>query len=246
MKKFITIILIILLSGSKINAQITRTNNTATVNPEYCGWDGTGINTKDLDIKNLFSGEDINFTTTTSGGTSAQRMTILGATNPGYVGIGLAAPTNKLHLDAGSLQITNATTGNTSGKGLLIGQATSGSTTVEINNQESSAMKLMTNSTSRLCIDNSTGGYVGIGNGFTAPTSRLHIRENTGSVDTWLQLTSNSTTHNAGNGLRIGVLDASKDVEIKQQENADLNFYTNATPAGASLTGSLCVATCAM
>jgi hypothetical protein len=174
------------------------------------------------------------FWTYPSGGSSAatdnnplQRMTIL---STGLVGIGIATPQSLTHIHSGSLQITNSNTGSgSSGVGLLIGQASSGSSTVEINNQSSGDMKLMTGNNSKLCIDNGTGGYVAIGNGFTTPASRLHVRENTGSVDTWFQLTSNGTGHNSGDGLRIGVTDASPyDVEIKQQEGADLNFYTTA------------------
>ncbi|MEO6556250.1 MAG: tail fiber domain-containing protein [Ferruginibacter sp.] len=192
----------------------------------YLGWDNS--TTIPLEIRHDATGAgalDIDFYTNGS-----QKMTIKGtnSTDDGFVGIGTASPKNLLHTHAGSLQITNSTTGSgNSTDGLLIGQATGGSSTVEINNQENSDMKFLTGGTSRISIDHSTGGYVAIGTSFTAPTSRLHARENGASTDTWFQLTSNSTGHSSGNGLRIGVLDATKNVEIRQQANADMLFYTS-------------------
>ncbi len=46
---------IINLTSNNCFCQVTNSTNTATSNVEYCGWDGTGANTKDLDIKNLFA-----------------------------------------------------------------------------------------------------------------------------------------------------------------------------------------------
>lgn len=218
-----TLYIALLCSWHNSFSQATSGNfgNVPQGGSDYLGW--TGGTNRSLDIKNN-DAYPIDFY---ANGT--KYMTILGSTNPGYVGIGITAPTNLLHINAGLSQITNSSTGSTSGDGLLIGQSGS---TVEINQQENSSMKLLTNGIPRIHIESAgTGtasGYVGIGNSFNGPQSRLHINQGS-NVDCWFQMTTTTTGNaNPTDGFRIGVIDGSSgNVEIKQQENADMLFHTN-------------------
>ncbi len=88
------IVIAFLLLSLASYAQVTRLNNQATGSTEYVGWNSAGT-AKSLDIKNYFNNSyPINFFTT-SGGTTAQRMTILSS---GYVGIGTSTPNNLLQV----------------------------------------------------------------------------------------------------------------------------------------------------
>ncbi len=98
------------------------------------------------------------------------------------------------------------------------------------------SIKFLTDSLQRMIIlpgAGANGGYVGIGNNFINPVSRLHVQQ--GSNQTvWFQMTGNNTNSTANDGLRIGVLNPVNgryDVEIRQQENAPMNFFTTDSSA---------------
>lgn len=100
--------------GTKVNAQVSSLGNGSPLFPPapFVGWNGTGIGgARNLDIKNNYAAQDINFFTNTSGinGSSTQVMTIKNTT--GFVGIGTISPTQKLEVENGNINIftnTNA------------------------------------------------------------------------------------------------------------------------------------------
>ncbi len=67
------------------------------------------------------------------------------------------------------------------------------------------------------------GTRVGIST--TAPQSLLHINDGANAVYT--QVTNTATGATAADGLKIGLAATAGVAEIRQQENADLNFFTN-------------------
>ena len=99
--------------------------------------------------------------------------------------------------------------------------------------------------TRMVIMDGGTGagaGHVGIGNGLPQPTSRLHIHNNIAPTTStpqvnYLQITidaGNGTGSNGNDGFKIGVRSRwnattsayQSEAEIRQQENAPLNFFT--------------------
>lgn len=81
-------------------------------------------------------------------------------------------------------------------------------------------MNFQTNGVQRMTIMNTTG-FVGIGQGFSAPQSLLHVNDGLGA---FLQLTDAATGAGAGNGLRVGVL--FQNAYVAQQQSAELFFST--------------------
>jgi len=243
MKSYINIkiicLLCICLYLNNANAQVSNGTNAA-VNPnvEYVGWNnGSG---GQLMIKNE-SNNPINFLTNTGvGGTTPVVMTITGA---GTVGIGTAAPADKLHVHLpDTFQVIARITNNYSTSGFQIGVQGhgNGNGNAILNMVDNKKLNIYTNDLVRLHIANGTGagsGYVGIGTGFNSPASRLHITQNS-NADSWFQITGNNTGETATDGLRIGVLNSgSFHAEIRQQENADMLFYTNAAERLRILSG---------
>ena len=94
MKKLITIVFLALIANVTFS-QSTIPGNVRPLTVAYLGWDGTGVNTGSLEIKNNFA-QPINFST---GG--FQQMTILGSGNVGFVGIGknFTSPASLLSVD---------------------------------------------------------------------------------------------------------------------------------------------------
>jgi hypothetical protein len=156
----------------------------------YVGWTpGPGSIAGSLDLRNDFATQPINFFT---GGSAPafQRMTILGSgPTPGFVGIGVTAPTEILHIHDGnnsSLHVTNGGTGNAALAGVKFGLLNN--TVHMIIGQQS------TNSLSRIYITTNgapsaanakmtitNNGSVGIGNGFNNPNNLLDV--NGGDID---------------------------------------------------------------
>lgn len=74
-------------------------------------------------------------------------------------------------------------------------------------------------------------GLIGMGNGFLAPQSQLHL--NDGVFSTYLQITNFATNASALNpaatdGFKLGIADDGT-AEIRQQENLALKIFTNDT-----------------
>lgn len=98
--------------GTKSNAQVSSLGNGSPLFPPapFVGWNGTGLGgARNLDIRNNYANQDINFFTNATGttGSSIQRMTILNTT--GFVGLGTATPTQKLEVDAGNINVATPT-----------------------------------------------------------------------------------------------------------------------------------------
>jgi hypothetical protein len=141
-------------------------------------------------------------------GTLNERMRI---TPTGNVGIGIIAPTNKLHIDSGNatasyLQFTaGTTTGVTTSDGFEVGVDASGNAI--INQQEALAMIFSTSNAERFRVTST--GNVGIG--ITNPSNKLAVVTPTGSDDTLPALGANggkfALLNNGGlYGLISGVL----------------------------------------
>jgi len=107
---------------------------------------------------------------------------------------------------------------------------------LEIRNDFNRPITLHTNSEQRMHISENVGvnqGFVGIGNSFSAPQSRLHINELlpvppvNGGTECYAQWTNSSTGNGSANeGLRVGINGAGVS-EIRQQENLPLVYFTN-------------------
>ncbi|MDO9187031.1 MAG: tail fiber domain-containing protein [Bacteroidia bacterium] len=162
------------------------------------------------------------------------------AGNSGLIGMGngFTTPKSQLHLNDGLfptyLQITNFQTNNSGGlspaatDGFKIGIAADG--TAELRQQEPLlSMNFLTNNLQVATI--LANGFVGIGDSFLAPLSRLHINEpktNTGVYTQWTNFFTNPTPTNptATDGFKVGIAE-SGDAELIQQENAPMTFFTN-------------------
>jgi len=76
----------------------------------------------------------------------------------------------------------------------------------------------------RMIITDGGWGYVGIGPGFTAPQSLLHLNGTTAPV--YLQISNYSIGSTAANGFKIGISTTGV-AELRQQQNMSMRFYTN-------------------
>lgn len=116
-----------------------------------------------------------------------------------------------------------------------------------IKNEDNYSLRFFTNAGSggtsnlRMIVDagnSALSGFIGIGTNFTAPASRLHVRENSDN-NAWFQITGNNTGDASTDGFRVGVTNSAtataQSVEIRQQENADMNFFTNGNNQRATI-----------
>ena len=119
------------------------------------------------------------------------------------------------------------------------GAGPGGPKTLEIRNNYNLPIEFYTNSTQRMHINPdfspTNQGFIGMGNSFSAPQSRLHINEMdpvppvNGGTACYAQWTNTATGNaTANDGLRIGLTGAGI-AEIRQQENLPLLVYTNNT-----------------
>jgi len=90
----------------------------------------------------------------------------------------------------------------------------------------------------------STDGFVGVGNSFTSPVSRLHQHEPYNTFN-YHQFTNANTGATSTDGLKVGI-DATGTAQVMQQENKDMAFYTDntqrltITATGSITINSLC------
>jgi len=93
----------------------------------------------------------------------------------------------------------------------------------------------------------STDGFVGVGNSFTSPVSRLHQHEPYNTFN-YHQFTNANTGATSTDGLKVGI-DANGIAQVMQQENKDMAFYTDntqrltITATGSITINSLCSTT---
>lgn len=108
--------------------------------------------------------------------------------------------------------------------------ASSGS--IRLRGMSTGSMRLYTQDVQRIHVEpgassNALSGFVGIGNVFSSPQSRLHLHQG-GSEDIQLQLTTTATTNDDyAQGFTLGIDDGTKNAEVNQREAADMLFYTN-------------------
>jgi len=158
----------------------------------------------------------------------------------GLVGIGpnFYTPQSMLHIHGGGIsplstyvRITNNGTGQTNG--LLLGVEFNGEASIRFLNNH--ALNILTNDIKRMYIadggNTANDGYIGIGNNFTLPKSRLHLHQN-GNNPIYTQWTNDVTgSATVNDGLRIGIT-GTGEAELRQQENADMLFYTGDAQSG--------------
>jgi len=150
---------------------------------------GTGAGTEVFNINNVNGSANVSLGTVQAGHLNfftynTQKMTIIGSSgsDDGYVGIGITAPRNLMHLNAGSsavyTQFTNTTTGNSSAtSGFRIGIDANGNAILFNKDADSlnGNMNFYTDSIQRMTIYGLTG-YVGIGT--AAPKEKLEVNGN--------------------------------------------------------------------
>lgn len=101
-------------------------------------------------------------------------------------------------------------------------------------------LRVITNNVQRLHINQNIGltsGFIGMGNGFNAPQSQIHL--NDGKLPTYLQITNFLTNTlplnpSATDGFKLGIA-SDGTAEIRQQENLPINFFTNNIPRATIL-----------
>jgi hypothetical protein len=86
-------------------------------------------------------------------------------------------------------------------------------------------INLFTNNIQRMTMVGAgpTAGYIGLGNNFLLPQSRLHLNEPFATA-VYAQWTNTSTGTGSFNGLRIGINNAGV-AEVRQQQNSPLEFF---------------------
>lgn len=151
----IKIAAILMLLCSTSFAQIRNLTTTATVAPEFVGWDGLGVFPKPLEVRNNFTGQPINIFTN-----NRQRMTILdGASAPtdGRIGMGNALPAgfiplDRLHLSqTAGINYLRFSLSSTVLNGFQVGVNASGN--ADVKQTENKNISLWTNNLQRIRID---------------------------------------------------------------------------------------------
>lgn len=139
--------------------------------------------------------------------------------------VGNQTAASELHVAVGAaaanLQLTNTTTGHTSGDGFHVGLDSSGNAL--LNQKEALTFDVQVNGAKRLSI--LSDGKVGVGQ--TTPAQALVV-SNGGAAAHYLQVTNSVTGALATDGSMFGV-DASGNLHIEQQEALDLILEVNGT-----------------
>jgi len=97
------------------------------------------------------------------------------------------------------------------------------------------SIKIGTRGISRMYVSDGGGGsifgFIGLGNNFFTPKNRLHLHQGTSAADNsfvYTQWTNFTTGYNSNlRGFQVGI-DATGLAQLKQMENMDMAFYTNA------------------
>ena len=154
--------------------------------------------------------------------TGVERLRI---TSSGSVGIGTSSPTGDgtaLHIHGSIvsyLHLTNSTTGSAISDGFDI--VTDGST-VLLRNRESDAMRFATAGTERLRITSS--GSVGIGT--TSPTGILDVQDNTGSLSSTRDVTSEFFRNDGTYGPRLQVRHSTTGTDLNHTYSTNASNFT--------------------
>ncbi len=173
MKRMLALLLIAIGLKTNVLAQVSSLGNgfpgAAT---DYCGWNATRLFPLTVAHKGNFP---INFQTN-----GTQRMTIMNTT--GFVGIGVTAPTELLHINDGAnsyLHVTNGT-GSTATDGLKVGMLVNTPHAIVANQQLNPTIGRLqfavggaTNAQTRMTID--AQGEVGIGLAHISPNDLLDV-----------------------------------------------------------------------
>ncbi|HKR04470.1 MAG TPA: tail fiber domain-containing protein [Bacteroidia bacterium] len=231
MKKSIllySIITMTILLNQPLNAQVSVLGNIGIAG-NYSGWDGA----QNFPFMIRHQGrQQIQFFTD-----SIFRGVIDSAS--GFWGVGTPRPLSVLHVDtitnasAGEIFRTVGTANNQVFWRMYRGSFEYGRIYNRNDNDlyiqsPGGNMRFVTTGTQREIITDQ--GDVGIGSSFSSPASRLHMH-NDGNNDLYFQMSTFSGNSAATDGFRIGVLNSggssgSSDVELRQQENFPMKFYT--------------------
>lgn len=199
-------------------------------------------------IINMLEAKPINLSTAGS-----TRMTILGSGNTGYIGMGTTSPSSVLHIDGNGTPTPTGDVFQTDGSssatqywkmyrgGTLKAQLSNNTSDNNVLNAlvgnlilnsaqtgTGSFVGLSINSQTKLRVINN--GNIGIGPGFGDPKSLVHLNVSS-TNDAYQQFTNDGTTGNSNSsqGFKIGIEGSTGKAIINQQENAAMNFLTNAT-----------------
>lgn len=201
---------------------ITHTGTRAALGVLRVDGGGTGTGTAFTQGSVLFAGA--------SGVYSQNNSNFFWDNSNSRLGLGLTAPTSKLHIDGGNatasaLKMTaGTTTGQASTDGFEFGIDSSGNG--EIRQREALEVRLFTNNTQRVTVQ--SGGNVGIGT--TSPISKMHIVDISGSAASFL-------VSGASKGVRIGSTGSGS--WIDGVDNTGFGSYQPLTVNGSQLTFSI-------
>ncbi|MFY9310306.1 MAG: hypothetical protein WAQ28_14765, partial [Bacteroidia bacterium] len=183
-------------------------------------------------------------------GNTAPKMILLN-TN-GFLGLGTTSPVSLFHIDGSSntgevFRTTSSTnvvsawrmlkgTGGTAEKFAIYVPSGSNNAILQVT-QDGGHILFNTGGPgaspiTRMIITDGNLGYVGVGTNFTTPQSLLHINDGTGA---YVQLTGSATGSTAGDGFKVGINNSA--AELRQQENAPINFLTFNVPRMTILGG---------
>jgi hypothetical protein len=230
-KILLVVMTIQLLFTTLAYSQITRLNNTSTSANEFVGWDGTGVNSKALEIRNNFN-QPINFSTN-----GLLRATI---SSVGDIGVGTTDIRNFLHMHKTTANevYANFTNANTpipafiGSGGFRVGIEANGNARFIQHN-------ILNDIQFQLGSFFSGGGImelkgstlnVGIGNiNFFDPQSKLHLYADESQM--YVQTSSAFCGNGANDGFKIGVNSSNAgnvpNAELRHQEDGPMLFFTN-------------------
>jgi len=186
-------------------------NNAAIIEAQHAGSIGNAAN--------------LLFKTKAAGSEGADALEAVRIDSSGNVGIGTSSPTGDgtaLHIHGSIvsyLHLTNSTTGSAISDGFDI--VTDGST-VLLRNRESDAMRFATAGTERLRITSS--GSVGIGT--TSPTGILDVQDNTGSLSSTRDVTSEFFRNDGTYGPRLQVRHSTTGTDLNHTYSTNASNFT--------------------
>lgn len=229
-KLFMFIAVISIIKSNIVTGQTTQSNNVRSASTAFLGWNSSGTSGS-LEIRNDFD-QPINFSTN-----GALRATI----NPnGDVGVGTSDIRNYMHLhkSTDSPLFLNFTNSNTpipafiGSGGFRVGiEANGDARFIQHNGLNDIQFQIGNNFTGGGIMEIKGSTFnVGIGNvNYFDPQSKLHLYADVEEM--YIQLADAYSGNLANDGFKIGVNSSNvgniPNVELKQQENASMLFYTN-------------------